>query len=184
MSDSSNFKKQENTDKTFFPSSTIILDICRNEYEREFNRTSLVDTKVSIFLTLSAALLAFITSLLDYQDIWNLVPSMFNNVVGTAYILLSFVSAALIVTSTIIFAIILYSRQYKNINLSSISKDELMKKNEDIINVALIRLYNEAVDYNRNINEKRMGLYKKGVFIAIVAVITSVLCLIIKTNTF
>jgi hypothetical protein len=69
-------KKDSNID---YPSAKLLLDITKIEYEREFERANSLDTKVSIALTLSAALLVLIYPLTNIKEILNIHIRIFSD---------------------------------------------------------------------------------------------------------
>lgn len=163
-----------------YPSTEIILDSCKIEYEKEMQRTSNIDGKTNTFLTISTALYAFFIPLANFRQMFSLENTLKNCVSIVMVIALIVASFLTLLTATILFISVISSRAYKAIDISALLPYADREKQKT--SVVLCRLYDSAIVYNRNLNEKRMKLFKCGVVFIVVCIILTTLTYILKVN--
>ena len=101
-----------------YPSTEIILDSCKIEYEKEMQRTSNIDGKTNTFLTISTALYAFFIPLANFRQMFSLENTLKNCVSIVMVIALIVASFLTLLTATILFISVISSRAYKAIDIS------------------------------------------------------------------
>lgn len=163
-----------------YPSTDIILDSCKIEYEKEMQRTSNIDGKTNTFLTISTALYAFFIPLSNFKQVFSLENNLKNTVSIVFLLALIIISFLTLLTATILFISVISSRAYKAINISELLPYADREKNKT--SVVLCRLYDSAITYNRNLNEKRMKLFKCGVVFIIACIILTTFTYVLKVN--
>lgn len=163
-----------------FPSTELILDSCKIEYEREMQRTSNIDGKTNIFLTISTALYAFFIPLANFKQMF-LRENTLKNCVSTVFVIALICASFLtLLTATVLFISVISSREYLSIDISDLLPYANREKQKT--SVVLSRLYDSAILHNRSLNEKRMKLFKCGVVFIVVCIILTTLTYILKVN--
>lgn len=173
-------KKESKNEQKQYPSTDLLLNLCINEYQKETQRTSSIDTKTNIFLTLSTALYAFFIPLSDLKNVYAIEYSIKNSVVALMITFLVITSFISLLTATIIFISVISSRKYKAIDVHSLLK--YADKEREKTSVVMCRLYDTAVLFNRQLNEKRMKLFKTGVISILFCIVLTTVAYILKVN--
>lgn len=163
-----------------YPSTELILESCKIEYEKEMHRTSNIDGKTNTFLTISTALYAFFIPLANFKQIFLLENTLKNCVLIVLLIALIITSFLTLLTATILFISVISSRAYKAIDTSALLP--YANREKEKTSIVLSRLYDGAIVYNRSLNEKRMKLFKYGVFSIIICIILTTLTYVLKAN--
>ncbi len=163
-----------------YPSTEIILEACKIEYEKEMQRTSNIDGKTNTFLTISTALYAFFIPLANFKQMFALENTLKNCVSTVLLIVLIAMSFLTLLTATILFISVISSRAYKAIDVSVLLP--YANRQSENTSVVLSRLYDGAIAYNRLLNEKRMKSFKIGVIFIIICIILTTLTYVLKVN--
>ena len=111
-----------------YPSATLMLDISRNEYERERERCNMLDNKASIFISAALAILTIIIPIIPFSALIEFYKSATKVKVVFMTVILG-----LLITSTILFVIAIYNlfkvitiRKYKNVDFRNLNDDTIL----------------------------------------------------------
>ena len=147
-----------------YPSATLMLDISRNEYERERDRCNMLDNKASIFISAALAILTIIIPIIPFSALIEFYKSTTKVKVVFMTVILG-----LLITSTILFVIAIYNlfkvitiRKYKNVDFKNLNDDTILHGNVNQTERALIKHYNTILNYNFNINNEKAEQIKIG----------------------
>lgn len=149
----------------FLQSGQALLEIAKSEYQNEFNRTSVLDTKIGIALPIIAT---YFFLVLQFDNMKLLLLSNID-CTNVATVLL-FVSKPLIFLGTIIsasFALIylfraIITHSYQTIDPRYFNDSNTMSQPEHIFSGVMVTYYIKAIEHNRNTNDKRVRLYRRG----------------------
>ncbi|MFD4491633.1 hypothetical protein [Lysinibacillus fusiformis] len=163
-----------------YPSSELILECIKREHDKEDERAKTFDSRVNILITLSAALLAFDSAVLKPKLKGVNVSNLFDALPYATYIILLLITMGTIVI-TLIFAVrIIGVRTYKKIRTEDFNKDTILKSENDIVAVALIKIFCDNIDHNSDINNKKAKLYQMANYFIITSVILSIILYIMN----
>lgn len=147
---------------TKYKSGEIFLDICRSEYESEKNRVNTIDSKTNIVITLLSVFFVSITEVINFKTIFSYSVSNFVESIFPTILILTMLGA--IVTSFIsilCFLKVIFTSSYQCIDL---------KYDKELYSITLAHFYIQATEINRNVNDKRIKIYKKGMIFLIVSI--------------
>lgn len=143
--------------KDNYPSAFTMLEISKNEYERERERSNMLDNKASFFLSASIAVLTIFIPIIPFSKMLNFFISATKVYFSIAIIALCLLLAALILF--IISVSNLYSayniRQYKNINYENLNDEGILQTKKNQTERGLIKHYNSILIYNATINNEK-----------------------------
>lgn len=161
----------------------LLLDTAKSEYESEHNRTTIIDSKISISLPIISAYFFALAQLNDYKTILNIKTESFCDFIYPAFLFVVYTaSLALALVSVIKMVYVIATRQYQTIKPSDLYSENFLKNEPEIISIQLIMLYIEATEENREINSQRIPLYRRGWICATLSIILYVAYIIIQNN--
>lgn len=163
-----------------FPSAELILNACILEYQKEEQRTTNIDAKTNIFLTLSTALYIFLIPLTNLKPFFEKENTITNAVVALIALFLISIAFLSLITATILFIYVVSSRKYKGFDVSVMLNQ--VEREKERTAIVFSRLYEDKTSYNRNLNEKRMYFFKVGVVSIGICVVLTAIVYIIKAN--
>lgn len=149
----------------FLQSGQALLEIAKSEYQNEFNRTSVLDTKIGIALPIIAT---YFFLVLQFDNIKTLLLSQIE-CASVATILL-FVSKPLIFLATILSASLaliymfraIITHSYRTIDPKYFNDRNAMSQPIHIFSGVMVTYYIKAIDHNHSTNDKRVCLYRRG----------------------
>mgnify|MGYP003293965947 CR=1 FL=1 len=147
-----------------YPSASLMLDISRNEYERERERSNMLDNKASLFISAALAILTIIIPIIPFSEF-----ILFYKSETKIRIVVITIVLGLLFTSTILFVIAIYNlckvitvKKYKNVNFENLNDDTILQSNENQTKRALVEHYNTILNYNLSINNEKAEQIKIG----------------------
>ncbi|KHD14235.1 hypothetical protein [Clostridium butyricum] len=164
------------TDK--YKSCELLLEHLTKEYDKEDSRSMKIDSRIPIFITLATFFGGFI---------FNLGTSSLKNVYGkgqqlyTIYVVLYALCLLSLIISIGIFTWILCTKRYLRIRTDLFLNENII--NEEIKKTAfeLMRGYQESLQHNVQINDKKMKQYNIGISFLVTS---SILYLILQFFNF
>ena len=156
---------------TKYKSGEIFLDICRSEYESEKNRVNTIDSKTNIVITLLSVFFVSITEVINFKTIFSYSVSNFVESIFPTILILTMLGA--IVTSFIsilCFLKVIFTSSYQCIDLEYFYNIDQLKYDKELYSITLAHFYIQATEINRNVNDKRIKIYKKGMIFLIVSI--------------
>lgn len=155
-----------------FQSSGILLDIVKTEYQNEFSRTSVIDTKVGITLPIIATYFFLLLQFDSIKEIFREEP----NVQNVTTILVSVCSPLIYIAAILCAGISLIylfrsiiTQSYRTIDASCFNDKEKMSQPQDVFSAVMITYYIRALEHNHHTNDIRVILYKRGWILAMIS---------------
>ncbi len=134
-----------------------MLDISRNEYERERERASILDNKASFFISALIAVVTIFIPIIPFAEL----RAFLKNSTKTE-IVLATINLCLFLLAIIFFILALYNlykgfclKKYKNINIEDLNDEETLQFSENQVKRGLLKHYNTILSYNIDVNNKR-----------------------------
>lgn len=156
-----------------YKSGEILLQTSIKEYESEKNRTSVIDSKTNIVISLTAILFIAITEIVDLNKLLSVKSTYFATNLLTAILFLSIVSSIVFAFLALIFFLkVIFTKAYKSIDANYFYDTDKLKIDPQLFSIALSRFYIDAIVVNAKANDKRINYYKKGMSLLIVSVAT------------
>lgn len=159
-------------EEKFLQSGEVLLEIAKSEYQNEFSRSSVLDTKIGIALPIIATYFFLILQYKNFKQLF-LVALDFTNVltvIGCVFGPIIFVAA---ITSAAIALIYLFraivTHSYQKIEPSYFNTKDKMSMPPCVFSGVMVTYYIKASKYNRATNDKRVALYKRGWTLAMIS---------------
>ena len=157
------------------------METTKNEYENENNRTSVIDTKVSIALPIISGYFLAIAPMNNYKSIFSAKILTFSDCIIPTLLFVTYsVSLILALISVIDMVKVITTRAYNRLNPRDLYNDNFMKYDERVLSIQLIKLYINATEKNKSVNDNRIPLYKSGWLLTTISIISFVIYVIIK----
>lgn len=86
-----------------YPSGQILLEIAKSEYENEKNRTSIIDSKANITITLLSVLFIAMTQALNLKRIFEIEIKNFSNTIFPALLFITIIGSLAIAFISLIY---------------------------------------------------------------------------------
>ena len=142
-------------------SAVICLNLCRDEYNHVFERSSKLDNKVNIALTFCGLIFLFITGLFEFIYKFEYPTNTSQLVLVVVYIVLCLIIVISYVFVLMKFVSLLIPNELKRIDASHILNENYHKYPPYGLNVFLATKYSNAINENNKIIESRFVEYKK-----------------------
>lgn len=169
--------------KGLHPSSGVLLDSCKNEYNNVFGNAQKLDNKINIAITFCGVLFLSMIEMLDFDGMVKCPIEADESLFATiCYIVLIIVGICLYLWALIEFMVLANPTDYKILDMEEILLKELDKEECQNVETYLVIKYIGANNTNSEINNKRAGKYKNGMIKLIVTVVIVIMVYIIKYN--
>ena len=148
-----------------FPSSEIILDIVRAEYQNEIDRSSKLDQKIGVTLTITST---YFFILLQSFSIRNEFAFMLDetlpvSMICHAVLLILFIEAvAFSAKALVCFCRAIATRTYLKIDIDQVYTFENLCFYYNYLSASAASLFSLSIAKNREINNERAKEYKEG----------------------
>ncbi len=155
-----------------FQSSEILLEIAREEYQNEFSRTSVIDTKVGITLPIVAT---YFFLVLQYESVRSIFAAQIDtrNVTSLLYSVLCpfiYIAAVLCAGVALIFLFrAIITQTYKKVDLKWFNDKKTMSLPREYFSAAMVTYFIQALEHNSSTNSIRVRLYKRGLIFALIS---------------
>lgn len=147
------FKKH----KDEFPSASLLLDISRNEYERERERANMLDNKSSFFISATIAITTIYIPLIPFHKLIEDFDVFEKKQLILITIFICFVVIALVFLILAIYN--LYKsyalKIYKNVNIENLNDSEILSTEQNQVEKALVEHYNTILIHNFEVNNSK-----------------------------
>lgn len=161
---------QKNSQKNF-PSGEIMLSMVLKEYEYEGYRYKGLQSRTGMLMAFVGALLVFLP---NYFKILNLSKVKVNNAFeAMPYVILVilFISGFIsLIASIIYFVRVISTEEYRRLSFDGFNEKNAMYE-KDKLAVSLMIKYKSIVEYNHKKINKKVELYKKGIYMIIISII-------------
>lgn len=165
--DSVNENKEKQTNP--YPSATTFLNVIRDEYTKEIERSNSLDNKAGIFIAAIIAVLTIFVPNIPYKNIVGSLYADRNVAIITVFLCLLTGALILIVISFTELYMVIKTEGYKRPQIDSLIKENLLQQDENVSQEGLIEHYYEIVDSNENLNSKKAKHLDTGIIIAVIA---------------
>lgn len=155
-----------------YESSEILLEIAKAEYQNEFSRTSIIDTKVGITLPIIAT---YFFLVLQFESVKSIFMEQLNtrNAAVLLYSLCNpfiYVAAIICAGVSLIFLFrAIITQSYQKIDPACFNEKEKMSQPQKVFSAIMVTYFIQALEYNTEVNNIRVALYKKGLIFAIIS---------------
>ena len=157
----------------------LCIDIAKDEYRIERERTRVLENKAQLFLTLSVALLSFISNTASISQIvvfYKKISDITSIMVVTTSIAFVFIAVMLIIYATYLLYKIISTKPFMRITTENIFQTETFNRNENEVAEGLINHYKKVIASNITANsqnasdlQKAINCLSIGIFICLVA---------------
>lgn len=169
--------------KGLHPSSGILLDSCKNEYNNVFGNAQKLDNKINIAITFCGVLFISMVEMLDFDGMVKYLTEADKALFATiGYIALIITGICLYLWALIEFMVLANPTNYKILDMEDFFLKELDKEECQDVETYLVIKYIGANSTNSEINNKRAEKYKNGMIKLIVTVVIVITVYIIKYN--
>ena len=151
-----NRSKDKNNDSKRYKSSNLLLEHITKEYDKEDGRSMKIETRIPIFITIATFFGGFIFSNSGdkLNNIFNLGKSLYS-----VYVVLYFSCIVTLIISIAIFIWILCTKKYLRIRTDNFLLEEINKEESCQVAYELIRGYQQALQHNIEVNDKKIKQY-------------------------
>lgn len=175
--------QQESNQQLNTRSIELLLSTAQNEYSNEHERTTTIDSKAGIALPIMATYFLALAQMNDYKaiitiSVYNFWSSLFPILLFVAYTLGLMFS----LLSVVFMAQVVFTRDYCKINPKEIYKTGKVDLPFIDFTKELMSYYLKAIEFNRDVNNKRVKLYKRSWIIAFASVLFFVVYIITKNS--
>ena len=167
-----------------YESAEILFEIARSEYQNEFNRTSVIGSKVGVTLPIIAT---YFFLVLQFDSIKEILFNEFNteNIFSVLWsVLIPLIYLAVIICAGIsliyLFRAII-AQSYHTIGPGYFNDKEKMSQPQKVFSAVMVTFYVEATAYNRSANNRRITMYKRGWSFALISLFLFV-CYVVFTH--
>mgnify|MGYP005869434941 CR=1 FL=1 len=155
-----------------FESSEILLEIVKSEYQNEFQRTSVLDTKVGITLPIIATYFFLLLQFDSIKQVFvakpdtqNIATTLFSVCSPLIYIITIICSGAALMY---LFQAII-TQSYKTVDPRCFNTKEKMSQSKTVFSAVMVTYYIQALEHNHSTNDIRVALYKRGWILAMIS---------------
>lgn len=139
------------------PSASVLLEISKNEYGRERERSNMLDNKAGFFLSASIAVLTILIPIIPFSKIIDFFSSA-----TKGYIAMAIIALCLLLTALILFIISIYNlysaykvQKFKNINYENLNDKQLLQTQKTQTELGFISHYNTILVFNAEVNNEK-----------------------------
>lgn len=156
-----------------YQSGEILLDLCKSEYESEKSRTSIIDSKTNIVISLTAVFFIAITQVINFKKILSVNIDSFANVLIPTILFISIIASLVTgFVALIYFLRVIFTKEYKSVDVNYFYNKDKLKVDKQLFSIATAQFYIEAINVNVSANDHRIKLYRKGMIFLIVSIVT------------
>lgn len=153
----------------------------QKEFEYESERNKGIQNRAGIFISFIGVIMTLFPSYINIKDI----IYRENQTVGQTGILLFFIVLVILlfiglIASLILFVMVLSTKKYKKLKTSGFTEDNCTYDNKTVA-LELMKDYKEILEYNCEINNKKIKLFERACRILVVCIIVIPIIILIKT---
>lgn len=167
--------KKDNEDKEKFPSAELMLSVLQKEYDNEAEREKSIESRTGIFMTFAGAILAFMPSTIKLPNVYKIqVKNLLEALPYCTLIILTVITFSTLVFSIICFIRVVSVKEYRRLTLDGFNESNAVYKKEYIA-LALMKEYQIVVKHNNSTNDKKIALFKRGIYCILIALVLLVI---------
>lgn len=178
-------KKYLSESKDIYPSAHILLDISRDEYTKEKERTNFIDNKLGIFITAIFAITTIYIPIIPFDKFKNIYTGNEKVIIilATIFILILSISIICLFIALFYFINAITLKPFNRVSHESLIDEENLKCFPNIIEKSLVEYYCGMLENNTNINNTKAKKFSKGLiyvtFFFVLLMVSSIGLLII-----
>lgn len=154
-----------------YPSGEVFLQICKSEYENEQNRTSVIDSKANIVISLAGVFFVAITQIINLKKIFQIEIESFADALVPTLLLLTIIGSITTAFIAIIFFLkVVFTKKYKSLDAEYFYDINKLKQEVDLYSIAVSQFYIEVTKVNAFLNDVRVKWYKRGLILLIISI--------------
>lgn len=154
-----------------YPSANLLLSVIQKENEYEAERSRGLENRTGIFLAFAGALLIFLSSNFDISEFKMVEVDSLNDAYPLVLIIILFIVTWIaLITSIIYFIRVISTQENFRLETKEFTKENA-KDQKTTIAAELMIDYGEIIRHNNKNNDKKVVLYKKGIYLIMIAVI-------------
>jgi hypothetical protein len=157
-----------------YHSAELMLSVIQKEYDYETVRKTALETRSGILMTLGSVILTFAVSKFNVSDINFPIEEKSILVYYCLYFLFMFFSVGSILFSLFNLIKVLFATEYRRLDISDFTSD-LGEYQKDVLAMGITIKYREIIDYNHQMNDKKVASYRRGVYSLIIAIFSTVI---------
>jgi hypothetical protein len=166
-----------------YPSGEILFSAIQREYDKEDERSKTLDSRVGILITLSAALLAFVSTYIKIPDFKKIkVETVYDALPYAIFVVLLYTTMLILVFSLIYSVRIITIRSYKRVKLEDFEKPINLQAKPDVIASALITIYRKNIEHNQAINDDKVKMYRRATYCITAAIILAIVVYMVSVG--
>ena len=179
-----NQEKIQNTSENEikYPSASILLEICKDEYSKERERATNYETKAGLFLSGIIALITIYLDIIPFKKISTNLLSSTNNftiIITSIYCLLLLISFIFIILSFFHFTYILDSKKYMRVEYDNLNCEQNNMAVPDLVMYAMNQHYYQILKHNTSINNIKANKFSLGIKFTLIAFVLLIISTIL-----
>lgn len=174
----------EKKDGIDMKSVELLLGITQSEYNNEYERTNMIQSKAGIALPIIAAYFLTIAQMNDYKSMFQVTVTTVRDILLSFGLCVSYSLALILAIAAVFFvARVEFAKGYKRINPQSFCKEASLSQEYQSFVRNLMHQYFDAIDHNAKANDQKMKMYKQGWSCTFVSVACFLAYVILKNNS-
>lgn len=153
-----------------------IIDILREEYNRENEKKKSIEARVGMTITFTSAFIVYVFSVLDIKSIYSLSKECFNFLTFLKIISASSVCVLLALVVYKLFRLLM-SRPHKNFDVNQLDEDFFGQATKESQNDDLIQTYKDIITDHRTTNQKKTKEFNISILLTLIALLCFVVYL-------
>ena len=158
-------QNESSTSSDKFPSSEIILDIVRAEYQNEIDRSSKLDQKIGVSLTITSTYFFILLQGFYVRDELEFIlnGTLTLSMIYHAVLLILFIGAVTFSAKALVrFCCAISTHTYLRIDVDKVYTFENLRFVPDWLAASVTPLFSISIAKNKDINDERVLEYKEG----------------------
>lgn len=171
--------EEERTEK--YPSAVLLLDVFKDEYQKEKDRATGFENRAGIFISGIIAIVTLYLTVLPVKDIKNCFSSDAANykvALGTLGLFFLLIAAYYVIQSFIKFIGVLDAQDYQRVEFDNLVNEVNNQCVQDVMAYELNRQYYDILIFNVEVNRKKAENYSKGIKYTLKAFIILIIAMI------
>lgn len=161
-----------------FKSGEILLSTAKSEYENEFGRTSVLDSKSNTVFSFASVIFVAVTQMMNIKKMMSVKISCFSDVLLPAALFLLSIGALSCMTAAVLNLIrVIFPEEYKTVDANYFLDSKKLVIEKGLFSATLSRFYIDATLHNKSVNDRRIKRYRR----ALILITVSILCFAFAT---
>lgn len=170
VEENNEYSSESNADINIYPSAAIMLEISKDEYDKERERTNNLDNKANIFMSAIIAIITLYIPIIPFQDLKKIYSASSKESIILVTICICILSVAFI--SLIMAFYNLYKsfslKPYNRVNFENLNDEQILLQNQNSVERGLLNHYNTIIQNNAQINDDKANRLTVGIKYSII----------------